>query len=1127
VAGEVSCRAIRPLFRYLNERALPLTDFLADLSLEARSILSPENWLSAAQFAELLDRASVLSGDPDLVAHVGAAAGEPCPFGPLSPQAELAGSPEALLEQAGDFLGLLERDGQVVVRTCRPGHAVIECRPPAGTPRTYHACTYARHLLGQIPHLWHIEGVQVRETHCAVPPAEMRSAGNRCTADAEGTVWEVSGQDGAAARLRLGQLQADGTFLWNGTLYGADCCVYEIDWPVPRKGWRRVLPWLTLDALLRRPVLRQIRHQRRVIQALREQLNHLNLTVEARILERTEELRAKARQMALVEQASRRFASLQDPPALFHEAVRTLREEFGYFTVSLHLLAGENWTLQALDTGDNMVQERPGLETIAQPKALERLRRAGRPLSQDDLTEQSHPVGLPVLGRGRSSLTAPLVASDRLLGVLDLQSPRRQRFDKDDALIVFTLATQVALTLERSQLYREEQRARQRADAMAVLARVVSTSLERDRVLSLALDQVRRVLPYDAAAILLLEDNQRILAASQGLPPHAEEALNSLFDPEERGPLARTLQASEPFPLTLAEESRSTFPTVLGPFSSWLAVPLTSRGTVVGTFLLAARRPRVYGKQDLRTAEDFAGQVSTAIENARLYDRIRHDRDRLETLYRTARELNADLEIEEVLRHILDLAQNSVGALGGTIIILDSAGRPTHSIILRQTDSPGTILREVLTRGAAGQALREQQGLLIHDTATDPRWLTIPDDPTRSAIVIPLLGQGRVIGILTVVHPQVGWFDADDLDLLSSIAGQASTVVQRAHLFAAIRDERARLEAVIEGTADAVIVLDEQGHVFRLNRSAADLFGLQGHTTAGDRPLDLILEHPALQELLRPSEVRSERKREVPLPDGRTFHATLTPIPGVGAAITMHDISYLKELDRMKSDFVANVSHDLRTPLGTVQGFAEMLELAGPLNEDQTRFVQQITHNVDSMSVLVEDLLDLAKIEAGVEMGMAPCQLAAVIAESVDQMAGPALLKHGSLQVQVPDDLPLVWGNGRRLGQVVNNLLDNAIKYAPAHGQVLLRASLQDDGVQVDISDNGPGIPAADLPHIFEKFYRAREGRCQARGSGLGLSIAHSIIQAHRGRIWAESREGVGTTISFRVPVWAGEDQDR
>jgi signal transduction histidine kinase len=197
-----------------------------------------------------------------------------------------------------------------------------------------------------------------------------------------------------------------------------------------------------------------------------------------------------------------------------------------------------------------------------------------------------------------------------------------------------------------------------------------------------------------------------------------------------------------------------------------------------------------------------------------------------------------------------------------------------------------------------------------------------------------------------------------------------------------------------------------------------------------------------------------------------------------------------------------------------------MMEMAGPLNSDQAHFAQRIVVQVEAMTELVEDLLNLAKIEAGVEMEMAPCQLAAVVAESLDQLAGPAAIKQIRLQVSVPDDLPLVRGNGRRLGQVLNNLLDNAIKFTPPQHQVTLRAAVAGNEVRVDISDQGPGIPTADLPRLFEKFYRTRRSEDSPPGTGLGLSIARSIVQAHAGRIWAESQEGQGATLSFALPIY-------
>ncbi|MGC8873459.1 MAG: ATP-binding protein [Chloroflexia bacterium] len=947
MSGEISCRALRPLFRYLRERGLDLQELIEGFHGKDRDLFSPDEWLSQEEFCDLLDRAAALSGDDEIAAYAGEAAGQPCPFGPLSSRDMVGLGPEEFFREVGRVLGLLQREGEVRVLTCQPGSVVIECVPPPGGWRSRHLCAYTRHFLGAVPRLWQLQEIQVRELRCAVPLGMVRLPnGNRCVLGPEGRLWEVCEQDGAVMRKLLGQLQPNGTIQIDGTVYGSDRCTYEIRWAVPRQQRSRLLAFL--EERLGRSAREEIRRQEQTIQSLRHQIEHMKQSMEARILERVHELREKARQMALVEQAGRRFASLTDPEMLFREAVRTLREDFSYPTAALYLLEGGHWTLRALATLD---------ETVVRfaapiPAQTNLFQESSQPILGSDLVRDGHPLGLPRLGRGCSSLSAPLIVSGQLSGLLEVQNPLPDTLGEDDASVLHMVAIQVSGALERSCLYREERRARQRADAMAVLARVLTTSLELDQLFTLALDQMRRVLRYDAAAILLLEDGRLQCRVAEGFPASAWPKLVELFEAGKGAPFARMLGEGIPV-LASPPHGLATFPGTEA-FQSWLAVPLSARGTLVGAILLACQAHAAYGTEELRLASDMAGQVATAIDNARLYGRV--------------------------------------------------------------------------------------------------------------------------------------------------------------------RQERAQLEAVIEGTADGVIILDEHHQVLRLNRSAGQILGLMPEAAMG-RPLAECVTVPALRDLLQSE--HDGGRAEIPLADGRTYYATLTPIPGVGSVITMQDITYLKELDRMKSEFVATVSHDLRTPLQAIHGYADMLEIAGPLSEDQRRFVQGILQTAERMTSLVEQLLDLARIEAGVGMEMAPCQLAAVIAEAVDQQYQAIHSKPVAVYCEVPDDLPLVWGNGTRLGQVVANLLDNAIKYTPPHREVWLRVRVEGDRLRMEVEDSGSGIPPADLPHIFEKFYCARAGG--PPGTGLGLAIARSIVQAHKGEISADNREGKGAIFSVVLPIWTGE----
>lgn len=236
---------------------------------------------------------------------------------------------------------------------------------------------------------------------------------------------------------------------------------------------------------------------------------------------------------------------------------------------------------------------------------------------------------------------------------------------------------------------------------------------------------------------------------------------------------------------------------------------------------------------------------------------------------------------------------------------------------------------------------------------------------------------------------------------------------------------------------------------------------------------------------------------------------------GVGYVLMMQDITHLKELDRIKSEFVSTVSHDLRTPLTTIRGYVDLLERVGPLNEQQRIFLERVRKGTSHITELIGDLLDLGRIEAGYDLEMEPLHLERIIDAVVEEFRPLTREKRQELRWK-RRPLPLVRGNPRRLRQVMENLLSNAIKYTQEGGWVAVEAVEEKGHLVVQVADNGIGIPPADQPHVFERFYRVqREETEEIEGTGLGLAIVKSVVEKHGGRIWVESQPGAGSTFTF------------
>jgi signal transduction histidine kinase len=280
-----------------------------------------------------------------------------------------------------------------------------------------------------------------------------------------------------------------------------------------------------------------------------------------------------------------------------------------------------------------------------------------------------------------------------------------------------------------------------------------------------------------------------------------------------------------------------------------------------------------------------------------------------------------------------------------------------------------------------------------------------------------------------------------------------------------------------------------------------------------------------IQLLTAPLDDGAPLTGEVPLPDGRTLYASTSGIVSgdgqtIGRVAVLRDITYLKELDEMKSEFVATVSHDLRTPLTFMRGYATMIPMVGEVSPKQKRYVDKIMIGIEQMTELIDDLLDLGRIEAGVGLIREPCRLDEIIIALVDSMRSQATARGLDLRMGRTEDVTVVVGDAALLRRVISNLVDNAIKYTPKGGTVTVGWETRGDRVLIAVADTGFGIAKADQVRLFEKFSRIkRRETVNIKGSGLGLAIVKSIVERHNGQVRVESELDQGSTFYVELPV--------
>lgn len=497
-------------------------------------------------------------------------------------------------------------------------------------------------------------------------------------------------------------------------------------------------------------------------------------------------------------------------------------------------------------------------------------------------------------------------------------------------------------------------------------------------------------------------------------------------------------------------------------------------------------------------------------------------------------------EIEETLQKLVAKIGMIMQAEKCVIMLLDEnekelvAQRPALGIPDREL----RLFRIHSDEGVSGEVFMNNRPLIIPDAPHDSRWdqnlvymlqiinsLTVPLAVLKEGEEIP-----RPIGVLHVMNKKRRQsFTEEDGRLLSTLARQASAIIQNARTFITLVEKTTQLESTLEHMQTGVVVLDEEGRVLFANPVARKIIGA-GNIELRHTDMETAVKNVKIRETLLTS-LRQHKSvdDEVTLfmPDELTFQ--VQAVAGgenhseVGVVATFTDITSIRKLERLKTEFVSTVSHELRTPLTSIKGFVSTLIADTEEEFDlETRmeFYQIIDEECDRLTRLISDLLTISRIEAGrsLDLKIVAMDLPGLLTKSVNTIRSSTDIHEFALDIA--EGMPVIHADRDKVDQVVTNLLSNAVKYSPNGGTITVKAALGDKDVTVSVCDQGLGIPEDQLDKVFDKFHRVDSSDTrQAEGVGLGLFLVKHLVEAHGGRIWVESHYGKGSAFSFNLPM--------
>jgi len=701
------------------------------------------------------------------------------------------------------------------------------------------------------------------------------------------------------------------------------------------------------------------------------------------------------------------------------------------------------------------------------------------------------------------------------------------------------------------------------------IATAIETAATLDELLMLTLNEFVQGLGVSLCGVLLLDPAGETISLVSTFPPRI--SLPPPIPLRDLPLIQQAFQQRQPYQildLTTMPQPGDRSPVVLqllgmlneAQVRSLLVIPLVAQDTVIGALAFATLgQIRHFDDQEISVARLMASQLAAAITSFRMIEEASRREAELATLNDIAAAVTSSLDPREIYHLVMEKINQFFRVDAGSLLMLDDeTGELVFVMTLEEGQEKLVGLRVPAGAGIVGDVARTQQYAIVHDAESDPRFYRAVSDGigynVHSILCVPIVVKGRTIGVIELLNKRTGHFTEEEAIRLTRMAATIGIAIENARLFQQVSTVRDRLEAIVNSTNDGILMADMRGVVVASNPAAAQIFHRSRESLIGcqlDELIDELMSRAlVVEEPTWLNEGASHRVIEIELNDGPVRYVRHTTLPvldtanmQIGRLALFEDIAKDRELARLREDYTGMLIHDLRAPLTAIMnGIMMMLRgLGGPVSEQQRELLGIAYQGSQTMLEMVNTLLDISKMEQGrMNLNLEPLSPYALVDEAIERLRASIQQRRINLVQNLAISLPPIEADRDKIVRVLQNLIDNAVKFSPERGMVtiggryLALASHVAGDVHPDlpfalpemeagewliywVRDEGPGIPPQYHARIFEKFGQVQQQK--SRGTGLGLTFCKLAVEAHKGKIWLQSREGLGSTFAFALPV--------